>query len=194
MSELDVLVRGAGAVGLAGALALSRQGLRVALLAQETPRAADLRAYALNAASVRLLRLLKVWEAIPDDARTAVHEMQVQGDEAGAVLDFSAWSQGVGELAWIVDAAELERALWAAVRFAPHLQLVAQEVPAALQVLAEGRDSATRDRLGAVSYTHLDVYKRQTGPSPVPARTPATSGCCATRPGPPPPTAAPLPP
>ena len=79
MSELDVLVRGAGAVGLAGALALSRQGLRVALLAQETPRAADLRAYALNAASVRLLRLLKVWEAIPDDARTAVHEMQVQG-------------------------------------------------------------------------------------------------------------------
>ncbi len=148
MSELDVLVRGAGAVGLAGALALSRQGLRVALLAQETPRAADLRAYALNAASVRLLRLLKVWEAIPDDARTAVHEMQVQGDEAGAVLDFSAWSQGVGELAWIVDAAELERALWAAVRFAPHLQLVAQEVPAALQVLAEGRDSATRDRLG----------------------------------------------
>jgi 2-polyprenyl-6-methoxyphenol hydroxylase-like FAD-dependent oxidoreductase len=148
MSELDVLVRGAGAVGLASALALSRLGLRVALLAQDTPRAADLRAYALNASSVRLLGLLKVWEAIPDDARTAVHEMQVQGDEADAVLDFSAWSQGVGELAWIVDAAELERALWTAVRFAPHLQLVAQEVPAALQVLAEGRDSATRERLG----------------------------------------------
>ena len=73
MSELDVLVRGAGAVGLAGALALSRLGLRVALLAQEAPRAADLRAYALNAASVRLLGLLKVWEAIPADARTAVH-------------------------------------------------------------------------------------------------------------------------
>lgn len=149
MSEADVLVRGAGTVGLASALALSRLGLRVALLAQDTPRAADLRAYALNAASVRLLGLLKVWDAIPADARTAVHEMQVQGDQVGAVLDFSAWSQGVGELAWIVDAAELEAALWAAVRFAPHLQRVEQEVPAALQVLAEGRDSATRARLGA---------------------------------------------
>jgi 2-polyprenyl-6-methoxyphenol hydroxylase-like FAD-dependent oxidoreductase len=149
MVEHDVLVRGAGAVGLASALALSRQGLRVAVLGPEAPRGDDLRAYALNAASVRLLGLLKVWEALPADARTAVHDMQVQGDAAGAVLDFSAWAQGVGELAWIVDAAELERALWAAVRFAPHLEVVTREVPAALQVLAEGRDSATRERLGA---------------------------------------------
>ena len=148
MVEHDVLVRGAGAVGMASALALSRQGLRVALLGHEAPRAADVRAYALNAASVRLLVLLKVWDAIPADARTAVHDMQVQGDAVGAVLDFSAWAQGVGELAWIVDAAELDNALQAAVRFAPHLTTVAQEVPAALQVLAEGRDSATREKLG----------------------------------------------
>lgn len=148
MSEHDVLVRGAGAVGLASALALSRQGLRVALLGVPQRRSADVRAYALNAASVRLLGLLKVWEAIPSDARTAVHDMQVQGDAAGAVLDFSAWAQGVGELAWIVDAAELEQALLAAVRFAPHLDVVSHEVPASLQVLAEGRDSSTRERLG----------------------------------------------
>lgn len=148
MSEHDVLVRGAGAVGMASALALSRQGLRVALLGRVAPRAADVRAYALNAASVRLLTLLKVWDAIPADARTAVHDMQVQGDAVGAVLDFSAWAQGVGELAWIVDAAELDQALHAAVRFAPHLTEVAQEVPASLQVLAEGRDSATREKLG----------------------------------------------
>ena len=148
MMEHDVLVRGAGAVGLASALALSRQGLRVALLGPQAPRAADVRAYALNATSVRLLGLLKVWDAIPADARTAVHDMRVQGDAAGAVLDFSAWTQGVDELAWIVDAAELEQALRAAVRFAPHLDVVSQAVPAALQVLAEGRDSATRERLG----------------------------------------------
>jgi 2-polyprenyl-6-methoxyphenol hydroxylase-like FAD-dependent oxidoreductase len=52
-----------------------------------------------------------------------------KGDAAGAVLDFSAWSQGVGELAWIVDAAELERALWAAVRFAPHLSWSRRKCP-----------------------------------------------------------------
>ena len=149
MSPHDILVRGAGAVGLSAALALSRRGLRVALLgAAAAPDADDVRAYALNRSSVALLSALKVWEAIPADARTPVFDMHVQGDAAGAALDFSAWTQAVGELAWIVDAAELERALRAAVRFAPHVDDVAHEVPAALQVLAEGKDSATRARLG----------------------------------------------
>ena len=145
----DILVRGAGAAGLAAALALSRQGLRVALLGADAPPAGDdVRAYALNRGSVALLAALKVWDAIPADARTPVFDMHVEGDAAGAELDFSAWSQAVAELAWIVDAAELERALRAAARFAPHLTEVGHEVPAALQVLAEGKDSATRSRLG----------------------------------------------
>ena len=107
-----------------------------------------MRAYALNRSAVALLAALKVWEAIPADARTQVFDMHVQGDAAGAELDFSAWTQAVGELAWIVDAAELERALRTAARFAPHVTEVAHEVPATLQVLAEGKDSATRARLG----------------------------------------------
>ncbi len=145
----DVLVRGAGAVGLCAALALSRQGLQVALLGSlAEPAGDDVRAYALNPASVQLLATLKVWDAIPPEARTAVHEMRVHGDAPGAVLEFSAWSQSLPELAWIVEAAELERALRAALRCAPHVTPVAAEVPAALQVLAEGRDSATRERLG----------------------------------------------
>ena len=151
MSSHDVLVRGAGAVGLATALALGRQGLRVALLGA-TPRAGardDVRAYALNAASVHLLSSLKVWDALPADARTQVHDMHIEGDAPGAALDFSAWSQGLAELAWIVDAAELERALHAAVDYAPHVQRVTDEVDAPLQVLAEGKESATRRRLGA---------------------------------------------
>jgi 2-polyprenyl-6-methoxyphenol hydroxylase-like FAD-dependent oxidoreductase len=147
----DVLVRGSGAVGLAAALALSRQGLAVALAGPaEPPAGDDVRAYALNAASVALLRQLEVWDAIPADARTAVHEMRVEGDAPGAALAFSAWSQGLAELAFIVDAAELERALRAAVRFAPHVAWLPTDArpAAALQVLAEGRDSASRERLG----------------------------------------------
>ena len=151
----DILVRGAGAVGLATALALSRRGHRVALLGAPAAAAADdVRAYALNPASVRLLSGLKVWDAIPADARTAVHEMHVEGDAAGAALNFSAWSQSVTELAWIVDATELERALRTAVSFAPHVTVVDAEVPAALQVLAEGRDSASRARLGVQMPRH----------------------------------------
>ncbi len=165
MPAHDVLVRGAGAVGLAAALAFARQGLRVALLGASGALAqGDVRAYAMNARSVQLLQALKVWDAIPADARTAVHDMRVHGDDAGAVLNFSAWSQGHAELAWIVDAAELERALQAAAGFAPHLERVSAEVPAALQVLAEGKHSATRDTLGVAMdsrpYGHHAVAAR----------------------------------
>lgn len=148
-SEFDVSVRGTGAVGLVAALALSRQGLRVALAGPlAEPTTPDIRAYALNLASMQLLAGLKVWDALPTDARTPVHEMRVNGDEPGATLEFSAWSQALPQLCWIVDAAELERALRAAVRFAPHVQPFAAPVPAALQVLAEGRDSHAREALG----------------------------------------------
>ncbi|MBA4177091.1 MAG: 2-octaprenyl-3-methyl-6-methoxy-1,4-benzoquinol hydroxylase [Leptothrix sp. (in: Bacteria)] len=155
MSTHDVLVRGAGVAGLCTALALSRQGLGVALLGSlAEPAQADVRAYALNAASVQLLRTLKVWDALPADARTPVHEMHVEGDAPGAAIDFSAWQQSLAELAWIVDAAELERALRAAVKFAPHVTPVAAAVPAALQVLAEGKASATRETLGVRMQAH----------------------------------------
>jgi len=168
MATFDVCVRGAGAVGLAAALALARQGLSVALqggvpLAIAAPTDTtgvgaaaarpDVRAYALNAASVALLVSLKVWDALPADARCAVYDMHIEGDAPGAALDFSAWAQGAEQLAWIVDAAELESALGSAVRFAPHITRLDSvdgdpAVDAALLVLAEGKASATRERLG----------------------------------------------
>ena len=159
MKSHDVLVRGTGAVGLACALALARQGLDVALLGSlDEPKVPDLRAYALNAASVRLLSTLKVWDALPADARTPVHDMRVQGDAPGAALDFSAWSQSLSELAWIVDAAELERALRTALRFAAHVSTsagtAAAEAPATLHVLAEGKDSAARQQRGVQMPRH----------------------------------------
>ena len=153
MKPVDVCVRGAGAVGSCLALALSRQGLSVALQREGAARGAapreDVRTYALNAGSVQLLRELRVWEALPADARCAVYDMHVEGDAAGSALDFSAWSQGVEALAWIVDAAELERALAAAVSFAPHVQCVGEDAPqAALLALAEGKASRSREQLG----------------------------------------------
>ncbi len=174
-ARFDVSIRGEGAVGRALALALSRQGLRVALCClSTTPPArpstmdrADVRAYALNAASVTLLRALRVWDALPTDARTPVHDMRVEGDEADAALHFSAWEQAVDELAWIVDAAELDLALARAVDFSPHIERLAQEAPAALRVLADGKDSSGRAGLGVRSlrhdYLHSGVAARLEG-------------------------------
>ncbi|MEO6033042.1 MAG: FAD-dependent monooxygenase [Burkholderiaceae bacterium] len=161
----DVQVRGAGIVGRCLALALARLGLRVALRAEaETGARAgaageareDVRAYALNAASVALMRRLKVWDALPAQARTAVFDMLVHGDAPAAVLDFSAWQQRVDALAWIVDAAVLERELEAALRFAPHITVVDADtdVAAPLTALCEGKASATRAALGVQFERH----------------------------------------
>jgi 2-polyprenyl-6-methoxyphenol hydroxylase-like FAD-dependent oxidoreductase len=150
----DILVRGDGCVGRSLALALGAQGLRVALLgsAEAPAPREDLRTYALNAAAVRLLRQLRVWEALPADAVTPVYEMRVigdaSGDEAAGQIEFSAWQQGVSELAHIVDAGALENELGNALRFAPHVRRVSTPVPASLSAYCEGRDSAGREALG----------------------------------------------
>ena len=166
MKPQDVCVRGAGIVGRCLALSLARLGLRVALVADAAaPRGDDVRAYALNAASVALLRDLKVWDALPAHAATAVHAMHIEGDTSG-VLEFSAWQQQVTELAWIVDAAQIERALEAAVRYAPHVTVVPSPVQAPLVAICEGKASAGRDALGVTferhDYGHRAVAARLT--------------------------------
>ena len=122
MTTVDVCIRGSGAVGLALALALARQGLRVGLTGaapvapgahdrtdDRTDVRTDVRTYALNAASRALLVELKVWAALPADAVTPVDDMHIEGDAAGRAaggsLDFSAWSQGSEALAWALMAA-----------------------------------------------------------------------------------------
>ncbi|MES3014200.1 MAG: FAD-dependent monooxygenase [Pseudomonadota bacterium] len=170
MKSFDVQVLGAGIVGRSLALALARAGLSVALRpeAARAPGSDDVRAYALNVASVELLRGLKVWDALPAHAATPVLDMHVQGDAHAAAIDFSAWQQQVSALAWITDAAVLERELAAAVRFAPHITLVdpAEQVSASLTALCEGKASATRESLGIaferVEYGHQAVAARLT--------------------------------
>jgi len=157
MTAFDVRILGSGIVSRSLALALARQGLRVAL--QSRPGAAaqaapDVRAYALNAASVALLSGLKAWDTLPAEARTAVHDMRVSGDAPGAVLEFSAWAQAVPALAWIVDAAALEAVLDTAVGFSPQVALFAEPPPAALTVIAEGKDSLLREQLGVAFVRH----------------------------------------
>lgn len=123
--------------------------MRVALVVP--PAAAgkeDIRAYALNTASKKLLESLRAW---PDAAHaTPVREMLVNGDEGGRV-EFNAVRQKVEALAWIVDVPALEKQLADAVRFQPQVEVVAEPVPAPLTVVCEGKASTTREALG-VSY------------------------------------------
>jgi 2-polyprenyl-6-methoxyphenol hydroxylase-like FAD-dependent oxidoreductase len=168
MKSFDVQVLGAGIVGQSLALALARAGFTVALRPEPVRGGAgeDVRAYALNAASVELLRSLKVWDSLPAHAATPVLDMHVQGDAPNAALDFSAWQQRVDALAWITDAAVLERELAQAVRFAPHISLVDADASAPLTALCEGKASATRAALGVSferhDYGHTAIAARLT--------------------------------
>ena len=185
MKRFDVQVLGAGIVGHCLALSLARIGLQVALQpdAAAPPKGDDVRAYALNAASVALLTGLKVWNSLPAHSVTPVLDMHVQGDAGGSAIDFSAWQQRVSALAWITDAAVLERELAAAVRFAPHITVIDAssnpggdignvhghaEVRAPLIALCEGKFSSARAALGVqferLDYEHHAIAARLTTP------------------------------
>jgi len=83
----------------------------VLLLAQKrriaqprVPGRFDARVYALTPANAAFLQL-------PEEALTPVHTMQVYGDD-GAHLEFDAYRAGVAALAYIVEDAVLQDALW----------------------------------------------------------------------------------
>ena len=137
-ATVDVCVVGGGVIGKAAALALAQAGQRVILLIAGTamapasakptppPAAWDARVYAINQVAYDLLASLKVWDALDADRVTAVDGMVVTGDAENnpGVLAFDAYSARVGALAWIVEDNNLNRALDAALKFAPNLQIV----------------------------------------------------------------------
>jgi ubiquinone biosynthesis UbiH/UbiF/VisC/COQ6 family hydroxylase len=122
--DYDVLIAGAGLVGLALATALARAGLSVALadragLEELPPSSAgadwDARIYAISPGSAAFLAEQGAWQSLPPDRVTAVESMRVEGD-GGAVLDFSAYELGERALAWIVEERALRAALVPLVR------------------------------------------------------------------------------
>ncbi|HEX6944627.1 MAG TPA: FAD-dependent monooxygenase [Casimicrobiaceae bacterium] len=122
----DVLVAGAGLVGLAAAVALARGGLQVALVDRapieapaHDPASWDSRVYAISPGSARFLDALGAW---PPERLEAVEAMRVKGD-SGSSLGFSAYELGERALAWIVE----ERALRA--------KLVSRLAPAGVHAL-----------------------------------------------------------
>lgn len=160
--RFDVCIRGGGIVGSTLALLLAQQRLRVALCAR--PRAlvagpdghSDIRAYALNAASRRLLESVRAWpEPSPGNpgsfsAVTPVQRMCVNGDKGGQLV-FDANASGESSLNWIVDVPALEARLADALHFQSNIRVFnSEEVPpsCALTVVCEGRRSATRDEWG----------------------------------------------
>ena len=140
-SQSDLCIVGNGAIAKTAALALAQAGLQVVLLSPATPVTPanvphtrgigwDARVYALNHTAFHLLSALKVWGALDADRIAPVDAMAIKGDAKGdagqqaGALNFDAYSANVTALAWIVEDANLNQALDAALKFSPNVQMV----------------------------------------------------------------------
>lgn len=125
--DIDIAVVGAGLVGLAFARAV--RDASIAVLSPEPPQAAPApdapfgaRIYAISPGNVAFLRALRVWQRIPEARVAPVYSMQVHGDDGRAQLAFDAYRAGVDALAWIVEDAALQAALWQALDDREHCE------------------------------------------------------------------------
>ncbi|HSQ09283.1 MAG TPA: FAD-dependent oxidoreductase, partial [Burkholderiaceae bacterium] len=87
LRDVDIAVVGAGVAGMACALGLSQQGLRVALIgprvvphAPSTAAPYDARIYAVAPATIELLQRLSVWNRVDATRASPVERMRVFGD------------------------------------------------------------------------------------------------------------------
>jgi len=179
MSEQDLIVLGGGIVGKTAALALSQQGFKALHIApflepKNTQKNTSLdenewpsRVYAISSSSQKLLQQLQIWDAIPHNRMLTVREMRISGDSGQDqdYLHFSAFEGAVPQLAWIIEAQQIETSIDMASRFVQSLQRIQAEVTdiqmnqehaivkttegnfkAKLIIAADGANSPTRNR------------------------------------------------
>ena len=132
-TQSDICIIGGGIIGKTAALCFAHAGNTVTLLrpVSKAPtklpsEAWDVRVYALNHVAQRILSRANVWNALDASRIAPVEAMDVSGDgERGTGhIAFDAYAARVGALAWIVEDSNLNRALDAALDFAPNVTLV----------------------------------------------------------------------
>lgn len=158
-SPVDVLIRGAGPVGCALALALQGSSLRVALVdPSASPRSfqPSFHPLALSHGSRLILERLGVWDGV---RATAIEQVLVSQSGAFGRTRLDAADAGVPALGYVTDYASLVAAL----RRPLAGSFVAQEVPARLVVHAEGASAeAVEKRYGQSAL----VARVETRPAP----------------------------
>ena len=160
--QLDVAIVGAGVVGAAAALALAKEGLRVAIVEAHPPPpwsadTPDLRVVAFAPDSRRLLDSLGVWSTVAAARAQPYRAMRVWDAAGGDELCFDADALGRSELGHIVESSLLVDRLWSAVAattgittYCPdQLDALESDAESATVVLASGQRLRARLVIGA---------------------------------------------
>lgn len=174
VDRFDVIVVGAGPVGLSFAASLAQSRLKVAVVERQSLEslanpAFDGREIALTHASVGILRELGAWDAIPASDKSPLQGARVLNGSSPFALCFDSPSGSAEPLGILVPNCRIRAALFKIVRFQGHAQLLCgrsvvnattshkeavirlcdgRQLAARLLVAADSRLSATRDLLG----------------------------------------------
>ncbi len=138
-TNYDVVIIGAGPVGLSLAASLAAQGLEIALVerlsgAALADPAFDGREIALTDFSVEILRGLGAWAQIPPEVISPLCEAHVRNGAAAHALRLSP-SRAEGErLGQLVPNCEIRRALFTVAQSKPNIHLFAESTASAIAV------------------------------------------------------------
>ena len=176
----DVLIIGAGPVGLCLAKALADQSLKVALVERQPEQALaepafDGREIALTHASMRLMHQLDLWRHIPEEGIAPLRNAQVMNGASPHHMRIDGELAGQEQLGCLVPNHLIRRAAWLAVRDTPGIIVHAEakvsavhadaqqawaelqdgsRLQAGLLVAADSRFSETRRALGIDADMH----------------------------------------
>jgi len=134
----DVIIVGAGMVGLSLAKSLADNNMQVAVVESQLPRLEwadhqyDSRVSAVNQSSMRFLQELKVSSSLREKYYTPLREMQVWDSLGGGKIHFDCADIGLSELGYIIENREIVRVLWQQLQNMSNVSLFCPELPEAI--------------------------------------------------------------
>ncbi|MBN9231444.1 MAG: 2-polyprenyl-6-methoxyphenol hydroxylase [Legionella sp. 40-6] len=116
MKDSEIIIAGAGVVGLVAALGMAHRGYQVVILdakplPAELETQADPRVFAINHASEQLLRKLDVWCLLAQERLAPYTHMHVWDGRTNAAIDFDRRDIGTKNLGYIIEESVLKSAL-----------------------------------------------------------------------------------